>query len=321
MPIFDLQLKLKGIEGFCGREIDNYHLGQLLYGDTTSEGEVARQVSRLRSGTKPLEPKKQKLLTDEINALIGISLGSNNPGAARGPLRVEDWDKPAPEFFAELARQYEEVAEDRLDGAHAAIVDTLNSFAAHQTMEPNLIVAENPLRQTDLTRIPISAVAVDPLTLPPKNLRPGQLMTVALLKPIPSPSRGWLFYIRNTDSRTAPVINEWIWSEEKLDNLIFWSASPFDLPQGFKGELPGFPSEVRNLRGEVTIYLIIEPLESPAVQTLLEEVGAPWIGNQPSFEATIHLITQGRKLFQKGHRSAKINYAPPTLYARRYLVR
>jgi hypothetical protein len=214
-----------------------------------------------------------------------------------------------------------------LDHAHAAILAKLNGLDEFANKSSPLAITRFVGREEGRKRFPTASIAVTSSQLPPVPFRPDHQMLIELPEPLDKPSKGWLFFVRNPDTRfrladpgSSSGIPNRIWNQKPAD-IIRWCASPFSIPLGFFGPLPGFPCAVSALEGEFTAYLLIEEETAQGVLRQLQiEMGRTWDPAAPTFEPTLHLIARAQTLFQKGNKAKGVDYAPPTLLVRRYRV-
>ena len=320
IPIYDLGPKFEGLIAFCRARIDDTNIGTALFGQFVTDSAAKETLSRVKAGQRPLTVEVCNKLSAFFNEQLARATGSSAPKDARGPLRGEDWNRPLTDFFIDLAKHYAPTFADRLDDAHTAIVQFLNGLDAHRDRQNPLVISSHSGTPKDRTRFPAAAVPVDPLDLPVQNFNRGDKILIEIARPLERDSHAWLFFVRNPDVRAfRPDITHWIW-DQSVSDLIRWLPSPVSLSKGFSGTLPGFPCDISPLEGEYTGYLLIEDAGANGVRKVLEEIGQAWNGERPTFEATVHMITRARTLFQKGN-VGKVSYAPPRLLMRRYRIR
>lgn len=327
MAVYDLMLKLEGMKALCGDGVSDDSLNLILF-PTKALEERRSALSRLKAGKLVFTEQLKSILTEDFNERIAKNVLRNpSPlGDGVGLLRNEDWERPIHEVFAHLGRGLAADAPAALGRAHAAIADALHGLREHRQQDYALLVADYDPADADLSRFPVSAAPVDPLELPPVRLRAGQPMIAALVRAVTDrPMRGWLFYIRNPDTRQGSAQSRYIWDQD-LAQMVYWhEGGSFEIAPAYTGPLPGFPAVTTHLLGEVTAYLLVEPPESSAVTELLRTPDPAWDGvSTPSFEGFANLVTGRRRLFQQGnvHRQndGRLNYPPPKLYVRRYRV-
>jgi hypothetical protein len=324
MLIYDLLLKLEGLKALCGGGMIDDHISTVLF-PTHDTSEKRSRLSRIKSAELPLLLEHQILLTEEFNARITRYVRPAS-GATSGPLRPEDWARPTHEFFGVIAAHLGDDSPANLDRVHAGILEAILNFAKNREADDALLVDRHFDTESERFRIPESAEPVDPFDLPPARLSPREPMTARLHREVSRTAmRAWLFYVRNPDVR-APVESPGRVWDQQLSELVFWhQGGHFELPGRFIGDLPGFPTPTRNLCGAITAFLLVEPLDSPAVETLLAKPNPTWDRNSaPSFEGFAHMITCWMRLFQTGNTKKQekgdLPYGPPKLFVRRYQV-
>lgn len=317
--IYDLAAKFEGIAAFCHRDITETNIGAALFGDTLETQQFRQRISRLKGGERPLSDDNRIRLSEYFNKLIGQATGRNQPDAGGGPIRPEDWNRPLTEFFSELERHFSSFS-DGLDRSHGAIVAAFTALDEHRNTSMPLALTHDTGKPHDGSRFPAAALPVDSITLPTVQFRHGEQMLIQLTQPIEQPSKGWMFFVRNPDTRVSPSdIPNRIWNQP-VGDLIRWVQSPFPLETGFFGPLPEFPCPVEALDGEYTAYLLIEQADALGVRRCLEsDMGRSLTTSVPTYEATLHMIARARSLFQKGQ-TGEVLYPPPTLLMRRYRV-
>lgn len=320
MTVYDLGAKFDGLSAFCDGALSGTIIGSVLFQDTRQAENLNQAISRLRAGETALTQDQKARLSDFVNTRIAERTGANDPDTRVGPISADMWDRPLDEFFRALERGFPNETK-RLAHTHAAIVGFFTSFDQYRSPTLPLVLAHAGIGQ-DRTRFPESAIEVDALTLPSVKFTPGETMTIGICHRVDKPSNGWLLFVRNPDlGGSRDRVEHPVWHQRPGD-LIRWSQSPFPIPAGFIGTLPGFPANVGKLEGEFTAYLLIEEAGAMGVRRCVEQdVGIPWNPTSPSYEPTLHMISVGRRLFQKGNVGSKINYPPPTLLVRRYQVK
>jgi hypothetical protein len=318
-PIYDLAQKISGLAAFCGTDIMDTDIAYVIFGHEMNEQRSREAYSKLKAAVRVPSIEDRTKLSSHFNGLIANVARRNDPSEQAGPIRPEDWDQPLTVFFAELERHFGEYA-DRLDRAHSAIVASLLAMDEFRSTTMPLALTNHVGQSRDIGRFPSNAIGVDTITLPTIQFRHGERMMIEITRPLDHAVQAWMFFIRNPDTRKSSrgIINR-IWSQ-KPENLIRWSASPFMLKEGFTGALPGFPCTVEALDGEYTAYLLLEEAGALGVRRCLEsEMGNSWNPNGPTYEATLHMISRVRTLFQRGNK-AKLDYPPPSLLMRRYRI-
>ena len=317
--IYDLAAKFSGLAAFCNVELSDTNVSAALYANNL-EIEAARQkMSRVKSGRLNISDDDLLNLSEYFNDLIAKATGSASLDARSGPIRPEDWARPINEFFGELKRHFYSHTE-ALDRAHSAVIAAMTKLDNYRDKATPLALTHDTGQVFDGTRFPVAAVPVDTITLPTPEFRSNERMLIELTEPVECDSNGWMFFVRNPDTRRTPnAVQTHVW-DQKIGNLIRWLPSPFPLSKGFFGPIPGFPCEVDPLEGEYTAYLLIENATANSVSSSLA------IGEQPepqtsvpTYEQTMRLIAQARTLLELGNAS-KGNVAPPRLLMRRYRV-
>ena len=319
--IYDLGIKFAGLAAFCGMHVTDANIGAALFGQNLGDTAYREAVSRIKAGERAPSIEARIGLTEYFNSLISkANLPSSRSGNYAAPLRPEDWDRPVTDFFAEVAYYFTNTPE-ALNRAHAAIMEELNKLDEFRDRATPLGVTRYVGQSLDRSRFPATAVAVDSITLPVMKFGPQDKMLIELIRPVERPSNGWMFFIRNPDARTfGDSMNRRVW-EQPMGEIIRWHPSPFPLERGFFGVLPAYPSAIEPLDGEYTVYLLVEDLAALGVRRTLigkeaEREGRPFV---PSYEATMHLISRARTVFQRSNKGM-INYEPPSVMMRRYRV-
>jgi hypothetical protein len=324
---YDLMLKFEGLKALCGGGMSDEHISSLLF-PTHADQERRSRLSRIKSGDLPLLGEHKDLLTQDFNLRINKYLRGVNSPSTQGVLRSEDWDRPVRDLFADLASHQAGLPADALDRAHAGLLGALSVIDEYRERNDALLVERHFGQEAERTRMPESAEPVDPLDLPLVHLRVGQRMTIVLRGEVTTtPVRAWLFYLRNPDQRVGVGLADRLW-DQKANEMVFWHAgSPFELPARYVGDFPGFPANVRNLTGEITVFLLLEPMHSKAVADLLGKPDEGWTPDRPpSFEGLAHLVTCRMRLFQRGNtkklgsKPGDLSYGPPKLFVRKYRV-
>jgi hypothetical protein len=318
-PIYDLAQKISGLAAFCATDIMDTDIAYVIFGHEMEEKRSREAYSKMKAAVRVPSTEDRTKLSAHFNGLIANVARRNNQEPARGPIRPEDWDRPITEFFSEIERHCSEFS-SRLDDAHSAIVSAMTAMDEFRNTTIPLALANHVGQSRDIGRFPSTAIAVDTLTLPTIQFRHGERMMIELTRPLDHAAQAWMFFIRNPDTRKSPSgIANRIWTQ-KPENLIRWSASPFMLEKGFTGALPSFPCTVEPLDGEYTAYLLLEEAAALGVRRCVEtDMGKTWNPSGLTYEATLHMISCVRTLFQRGHK-AKIDYPPPTLLMRRYRI-
>jgi len=327
MPIYDLMLKLEGMKALFGDGITDDTIGRNLF-PTHEVSEQRSSLSRLKSGELELTERHRSMLTEDFNARINKSVlpPGNTPAANAALLRAEDWERPLPEFFGHLALALDPTAPSALARAHAAILAALQGLQDYRERDHALLLASYDPSDAEAFRFPDNAKPIDPLELPLSRVVAGQPMIASLVHEVnDEPSRGWLFFVRNPDQREGISQSHYVWDQD-LSQMLFWQeGGPFEIPARHFGALPGYPTQATRLTGEVTAFLLIEPLNSTAVTNLLRIPQPSWDGvSAPSFESVAHLVTCGMRLFQRGNarnfQRGQLAYHPPKLFIRRYKI-
>lgn len=318
-PIYDLAQKISGLAAFCGTDISDSDIAYVIFGHEMNEQRSREAYSKLKAAVRVPSTEDRTKLSSHFNGLIANVTRRNDPSSQGGPIRPEDWDRPVTEFFDELERHHVQYG-DRLDRAHSAIVASLTAMDEYRSTSTPLVLTNHVGQSRDMGRFPSMAIGVDTLSLPIIQFRHGERMMIEIARPLDRAAQAWMFFVRNPDTRKSPHgVTHRIWSQ-KPENLIRWSASPFMLKEGFTGALPGFPCSVEPLDGEYTAYLLLEETQALGVRRCLEtDMGRPWNPNGPTYEATLHMISRVRTLFQRGN-TGDISYLPPTLLMRRYRI-
>jgi hypothetical protein len=318
-PIYDLPQKFAGLAAFCGTDALEGAIAHELFGHKMDEKGSNEAFSKLKAASRFLSDEDRIRLSAHVNGLIARVTRRNDLGPARGPIRPEDWDGPLSEFFMGIENHCGECS-PQLDDAHSAIVAALTAMDEFRNTTIPLALNNYVGQSREIGRFPSTAVAVDTMTLPTIQFRHGERMLIEITHSLDRAAQAWMFFIRNPDTRKSPngIANR-IWAQ-KPENLIRWSPSPFALEKGFTGALPGFPCTVEPLDGEYTAYLLLEEAEALGVRRCLEtDLGKTWNPRGPTYEATLHMISRVRTLFQRGNK-AKLDYPPPTLLMRRYRI-
>lgn len=327
MAVYDLLLKLEGMKALCGDGITDDTISRNLF-PTHEIGEQRSSLSRLKSGELDLTERHRSMLTEDFNARINKSVlpHGNTPVPIAALLRAQDWERPLPEFFGHLALALDQAAPSALARAHAAILSALQGLQDYRERDHALLLASYDPADAEAFRFPDSAKPIDPLELPPSRVVAGKPMIASLVHEVSNePSRGWLFFVRNPDERQGISQSHYVWDQD-LSQMLFWQeGGPFEIPAGHFGALPGYPTTATRLTGEVTAFLLVEPMNSPAVANLLRAPQPDWDGvSAPSFEGVAHLITCAMRLFQRGNsrsfRTGKLDFQPPRLFMRRYKI-
>lgn len=327
MPVHDLMPKLEGMKALCGDGVTDDTISRNLF-PAHEVSEQRSSLSRLKSGEHDLTERHKSVLTEDFNARINknVLARSNAAAEASGLLRAEDWDRPLPEFFGQLARTLDPLAPSALARAHAGILAALHGLQEYREHDHALLVAGYDPAEAEGFRFPETAERIDPLELPPGRLVAGEPMTASLVHEVnDEPARGWLFFIRNPDDRQGLSQSHYVWDQD-LSQLVFWHrGGPFEIPAHHVGALPGFPAKTASLTGEVTAFLLVEPWQSPAVANLLRTPYPAWDGmSAPPFESIAHLVTCAMRLFQRGNarsfRRGQLDYPPAKLFMRRYKI-
>lgn len=323
MRVYDLLPKLEGLKALCGGGLKDDTLAQLLF-PMLDPAEQRSGFSRLKGAESDLSQEKRDLLTEFFNDWINTNvLKTNGLRKGTGLLRSGDWERPVPAFFGHLAASLEPLVPNAVARTHAGIIKCLHGLEEYAEYDHALLIATYDPADTQRYRFPDSARPADPRELPPTRVTAGKPMVAALTRQVTDePSRGWLFFVRDPDERQGLSQSYYVWDQD-LSQMIYWQAnSPFDIPASHIGPLPGYPTAATRLTGKVTAFLLVEPLNSPAIGDLL---GSPENrARPPTFENTVHLITRAQRLFQIGnsasYRRGKLTYQPPKLYMRRYKI-
>lgn len=328
MPVYDLMLKLEGMKALCGDGVTDDHLNYALFYPKDLEDRRS-DLSRLKAGKIEFTERLKSALTEEFNARIARNLLPRNSDAepdGTGLIRNEDWEKPIHELFQHLAKGLNEQAPAALARAHSAIAAAIHTMQQHREHDHALLVADYDPSSADLYRIPDNAAPVDPNPQPVVNIRAGDPMIATLTRPVTDrPARGWLFYVRDPDTREGVAQSHYIWDQD-LKTMVHWHAGgPFEIAADHVGPLPGFPARTSSHTGKVTAYLLVEPIESTAVADLLRGGDASWNGiDAPSFDGFANLATAHMRLFQKGNtksfQKGTLPYPPPKLFLRHYRI-
>lgn len=324
---FDLMLKFEGLKALCGGGMGDEHISSLLF-PTHENQERRSRMSRLKSSENPLSIEHKILLTEDFNARINRVLRNANSPTVQGVLRPEDWDRPVRDLFAYLASASAALPLDALDRAHAGLLSGLSGIDEYRERNDALLVERHFGVESERTRVPESAQPIDPFELPLVRLKVGQEMTVVLRSQVnDAPVRAWLYYLRNPDERAGVGLVDRLWDQQASQIVLWHPDSPFELPERYVGDLPSFPAKVSKLTGEITAFLLLEPMNSDAVANRLRMVDQDWTpGRVPSFDALAHLVTTRDRLFQRGNtkklgnKPRDLAYGPPKLFVRKYRV-
>jgi hypothetical protein len=326
MAVYDLMLKLEGLKALCGDGVTDDHLNYALFYPKELQDRRS-SLSRLKSGKLDFTERLKSILTEEFNVrIVNNVLGGNAKPDGSGLLRNEDWERPLPEFFGYLAKVLDARAPTALSRAHSGIIAALHRLEEYRERDHALLVASYDVTEAERFRFPDSAPPVDPADLPLARIRVGRPMTAALVRVVnDEPARCWLFYVRNPDERQGLSQSHYVWDQD-LSQMVYWHPDgPFEIPTGFIGALPGFPTVATRKTGMVTAFLLVEPLASHAVTDLLRAPTPAWDGKSPpSFEGFANLVTAGKRLFQRGNVSklakGTLSFQPPKLFVRRYKI-
>lgn len=343
MPVYDLMLKLEGLKALCGDGVTDNDLSMVLFpykweeehrrsagkpGAPIPEKKSApaqrSDLSRLKAGKLAFTERLKSVLTEEFNARIkrNVLPPQNDPDLRIDLIRNEDWERPIHELFGHLAKGLGQTAPSALARAHAGIKAALHGLAEYRERDHALLIADYDPSDAERYRFPDTARPLDPIDqLPSVPLRAGQPMIATLVREVSEQrARGWLFYIRDPDIREGLTQSYYIW-DQALHDMVYWHpGGAFEIGSRFIGPLPGFPTTTAKKPGEVTAYLIVEPLESSAVADFLREGAPAWDQRTPpSFEGFANLVTAKMRLFQRGN-VGTMNYPPPKLYMRRYRI-
>lgn len=348
MPVYDLMLKLEGMKALCGDGVTDNELSMILFpekweleppanwAEMTAEQKAKLEskaaqnqrsdLSRLKAGRLVFSERLKAILTEDFNARIARNVlrVPNAPSDGTGIIRSEDWERPMHEFFGHLERGLGTQAAPALARAHAAIAAAIHGLQDYRQKHHALLIAAYDPTDAEQYRFPETAPPVDPLDLPPTRITARDPMIATLVDIVSdTPARGWLFYIRNPDTRMGIAQSQYIW-DQSLSQMVYWHPDgPFDLPANYIGPLPGFPTKATSLEGEVTAYLLVESLESDAIAGLLRAPDPSWKANAaPSFDGFANLVTAKQRLFQKGNvlkeGDDRVKSPPPKLFIRRY---